>query len=94
MNKLNEILIQNSNIFIQENALESVVCETAAILSRLNVLIGSRHISVPKNCHSDHQHLSGLDRNWRYRPHNAHYAIKYFRMYHGIVFRYKPKRSP
>ena len=29
-----EILIENSNIFIQENAFESVVCEVAAILSR------------------------------------------------------------
>ena len=34
--KLNEILIQirNSYIFIQENALENVVCEVASILSR------------------------------------------------------------
>ena len=30
----NEIFIWNSNIFIQENALEEVVCEMAAILSR------------------------------------------------------------
>ena len=29
-----EISIGNSNIFIQENALESVVCEIASILSR------------------------------------------------------------
>ena len=28
-----EILIENYNIFIQENTFESVVCETAAILS-------------------------------------------------------------
>ena len=33
-NKLQWNLNQNSNILIQENALESVVCETAAILSR------------------------------------------------------------
>ena len=33
-NKLQWNLNQNSNIFIQENTLESVVCETAAILSR------------------------------------------------------------
>ena len=30
----NEILIKNSNILIKENAFESVVCETAAILFR------------------------------------------------------------
>ena len=29
-----EILIKNYNIFFQENAFESVVCEVAAILSR------------------------------------------------------------
>ena len=34
MNKLQGNLNRNSNIFIQENAFESVVCETAAILSR------------------------------------------------------------
>ena len=34
MNKLQWNLNRNSNIFIQENAFESVVCETAAILSR------------------------------------------------------------
>ena len=33
-NKLQWNLNRNSNIFIQENAFESVVCETAAILSR------------------------------------------------------------
>ena len=33
-NKLQWNLNLNSNIFIQENAFESVVCETAAILSR------------------------------------------------------------
>ena len=33
-NKLQSNLNQNSKIFIQENAFESVVCETAAILSR------------------------------------------------------------
>ena len=33
-----EILIANSNIFIQENALENVVCETASILFGLKVL--------------------------------------------------------
>ena len=33
-NKLHWNLNRNSNIFIQENAFESVVCETAAILSR------------------------------------------------------------
>ena len=32
--------IQNSNIFIQGNALENVVCEIASILSGLNELIG------------------------------------------------------
>ena len=34
MNKLQWNLNRNSNIFIQENVFESVVCETAAILSR------------------------------------------------------------
>ena len=34
MNKLQWNFSQNSNIFIQENAFESVVCEMAAILSR------------------------------------------------------------
>ena len=34
MNKLQWNFIWNSNIFIQENAFESVVCEMAAILSR------------------------------------------------------------
>ena len=34
-NKLQWNLNRNFNIFIQENAFESVVCETAAILSRL-----------------------------------------------------------
>ena len=33
-NKLQWIFSRNSNIFIQENAFESVVCERAAILSR------------------------------------------------------------
>ena len=33
-NKLQWSINQNSNIFIQENAFESVVCETATILSR------------------------------------------------------------
>ena len=37
-NKFQRNLNRNSNIFIRENAFESVVCETAAILS-LNVLI-------------------------------------------------------
>ena len=31
---LSEIFYRNSNIFIQENALENVVCEMASILSR------------------------------------------------------------
>ena len=34
MNKLQWNFNQNSNIFIQENAFESVVCEMAAMLSR------------------------------------------------------------
>ena len=34
MNKLQWNFNRNSNIFIQENAFESVVCEMAAILSR------------------------------------------------------------
>ena len=34
-----EILIGSSNIFIQENALEKVICEMAAIFPGLNVLI-------------------------------------------------------
>ena len=49
-NKLQWNLNRNSNIFIQENAFESVVCETAAILSRpqcvkLNKLLNRRHKS-------------------------------------------------
>ena len=49
MNKLQWNLYRNSNIFIQENAFESVVCETAAIFSRpqcvnkTNMLIMVRH---------------------------------------------------
>ena len=35
---LSEILIGNSNIFIQENAFENVVCEMASICLGLNVL--------------------------------------------------------
>ena len=34
MNKLQWSFNKNFNIFIQENALESVVCEMAAILTR------------------------------------------------------------
>ena len=32
--KFNEILIINANIFIQENALQNVVCKIASIVSR------------------------------------------------------------
>ena len=34
----NEMLIENSNIFVHENAFESVVCEMASILSRPQLL--------------------------------------------------------
>ena len=42
-NKLQLDFDQNSYIFIQENAFENVVCETAAILLGLNVLKQSHY---------------------------------------------------
>ena len=42
-NKLQWNLNRNSNIFIQENAFESVVCETAAILSRPQCVKWANH---------------------------------------------------
>ena len=42
-NKLQWNLTRNSNIFIQENAFESVVCEMASICLGLNVLAKAAH---------------------------------------------------
>ena len=46
-NKLQWNFVWNSNIFIQENALENVVCEMASILSRPQCVKGSQEVGSP-----------------------------------------------
>ena len=47
MNKLQRKFNRNSNIFIQENAFESIVCEMAAILSVLTRINASPTKKAP-----------------------------------------------
>ena len=68
-NKLQWNFNRNSNIFIQENALENVVCEMASILS-LPQCVNNRHsiskaVSWPYPIASRHKVIS-LDHNWHW----------------------------
>ena len=53
-NKLQWNLNRNSNIFIQENAFESVVCKTVAILSRPQCVKGSKYKMAAKFGQQNH----------------------------------------
>ena len=53
-NKLQWNFNRNSNIFIQENAFESVVCETAVILSRPQC-VNANSVDIPKRTQTIHK---------------------------------------
>ena len=80
MNKLQSNCIWNPNMFIQENAIENIVCETAAILSRLSRIflelvcwVSGRW--VQKDAVSTDRHQTDTERDGRIQSHNSNHFL-------------------
>ena len=63
-NNLQSNYIQNSNIFIQENSVEIVICEIAAILSRPQCVKPNQSISQSINQYIFHYRCTKWDKIW------------------------------